>query len=205
MKKLIQFLGISLLLVAVVLARPTISFAQGKGQEKEKGPKKEMGDQGKAKPGAMPQEEKGHEGHDHGKSNQGNSGKDKKAEKEDQEDKDAKPEKADDGNQGNAYGKNKGEMSGREFGQNRAAEARSKNEAKKAEVKKSVDEGDQKVAESRQRIKKAREKLEKDKKAKRVNQKQYEDRKKKIEEAERQTDELESKIKMVKPQMDSGQ
>lgn len=34
-------------------------------------------------------------------------------------------------NQGNAYGKNKGELSGREFGQQRAAEARAKHQAQK--------------------------------------------------------------------------
>lgn len=106
---------------------------EGKKEEKEHPGKKEI-----VKPnqkldpkeqigqGKDDQKGKPNQGKENGKGNsngKGNQGKDK------DKDKGNKPEEHP--GQGHAYGKNKGDLSGREFGQQRAAEARAKhNEAK---------------------------------------------------------------------------
>lgn len=219
MLKQIQILRPILLAFALVMTIPTLFFAQGqgKGLDKEKANKKEVGSQDKMRSQDKSKAQKGHEGHDHGPTDaQGKPDemRPQPADPNDQKTRGKAPGEAgpsddqtakDKGdNKGNAYGKDKGDMSGREFGQNRAAEARSKNQAKKAETKRSVETGDSKVTEARDRIKKSKDKLEKDKKAKKVNDKQYEERKKKIEEVEKQTDELERKIKIAKPQVEGN-
>lgn len=216
MQKQIQILRPFLLAFALLMTLPTLVFSQGqgKGLDKEKANKKEAASQDKMR---SQDKSKVQKGHDHGPpeaqgkpdemrpqpidpNDQKTRGK-APGEAGPSDEKTAK-DKAD--NKGNAYGKDKGEMSGREFGQNRAAEARSKNQAKKAETKRSVETGDSKVIEARDRIKKSKEKLEKDKKSRKVNDKQYEERKRKIEAAEKQTDELERKIKVMKPKVEGS-
>lgn len=216
MKKQIEICVPYLLAYGLILMFPMVSFAQGRSPEKEKGDKKELSSPGKGKQDARAKEQRGHEGHNH--SNDGDAKgrpegmKEEKGQTTRPEQEKPQGRKAEEGgddkakgkpdNKGNAYGKDKGGMSGKEFGQNRAAEARSKNQSQKAETKRTADEGEVRVREARERIKKAKEKLEKDKKEKRVNDKQYEERRKKIEEAEQEANELEGKIKIVKPQIE---
>jgi colicin import membrane protein len=97
-------------------------------------------------------------------------------------------------NQGNAFGRNKDTLSGREFGQNRAAEARTNNESRTRELDEAIVEGEKKVKEANAKIKQSREKLEKDRKDKKINDKQYAERKNKIEQAERKAQMLEEKV-----------
>ena len=68
-----------------------------------------------------------------------------------------KSDKSDKQNNGNAYGKNKGDMSGKEFGQNRAAEAKSK-EKVKDEAEENLSEAEEKVKEGKEKVKVAKEK-----------------------------------------------
>lgn len=96
---------------------------------------------------------------------------------------------------GNAYGKDKGDLSGREFGQQRAAEARQNREIKQNELQNTIRDSKGRVAEAKERVKLAREKLEKDKKARKINDKEYKERIERIEKAEAQIQELEMKIK----------
>ena len=72
-------------------------------------------------------------------------------------------EKAAGQGRGNAYGRNKGGLEGRDFGQARAEEARMKNQEKKSELDKRVEDGEQKTVQARERIRVAREDLEKEK------------------------------------------
>ncbi len=74
--------------------------------------------------------------------------------------------------QGNAFGKDKGDMSGREFGQQRAAEARNKKEESAENIRIAID-----------KLTDARIKLEEKMKRKEISQKDYEEKMKQIEEA----------------------
>ncbi|WP_162427832.1 hypothetical protein [Pontibacter pudoricolor] len=110
------------------------------------------------------------------KSAKGNNGKDK-------------------ANNGNAYGKNKGELSGREFGQARAAAARLSNEEKQEKLNKVVTEGDEKVTEARGRVARALEELERNRKANTISDAEYNERKAKITRVEKAIQVLEEKVR----------
>lgn len=99
---------------------------------------------------------------------------------------------------GNAYGRNKGGLEGRDFGQARAEEARMKNQEKKSELDKKVEDGEQKSAQARERIRVAREKLEKQKASGKVKDDEYQQKKGKIDAAEKAVNDLEEKIKKGK-------
>ncbi|MBV6441417.1 MAG: hypothetical protein DYG98_03130 [Haliscomenobacteraceae bacterium CHB4] len=209
MKSSLKYLLISILTVGLSTCFSSNAFAQqgkGQGQDKdkpakqekqkehgkpEKAPKDASAEKGKAKPADDQDQPKKDEGAEM-----------KKEKPEAPEEEKVKKEKEEKDDKGHAYGKDKGDLSGREFGQQRAAEARSKHQAKKAEAMTSVEKGDATVISARDRIRNAREKLEKDKKAKRINEKQYVERKKKIDDAEQQTNELESKVKKAKTKME---
>ncbi len=100
--------------------------------------------------------------------------------------------------QGHAYGKNKGELEGREFGQARAEQARMEQHKKEYELGASVMESEAKVKESREKIAAAKEKLENDKKAKKISDVEYKEKKEKIDKAERAVDNLEMQVKKAK-------
>ncbi|NDK56837.1 hypothetical protein [Pontibacter fetidus] len=106
-----------------------------------------------------------------------------------------KPEKE---NNGNAYGKNKGELSGREFGQARAAQAQLTAEERKENLGKAVEDGDKKVKESKEKIARAKEALEKDKKDKKLTDAGYNEKKARIERAEKAVQVLEEKVNAAK-------
>ncbi|AMM52525.1 hypothetical protein TH61_16910 [Rufibacter sp. DG15C] len=97
-------------------------------------------------------------------------------------------------NEGNAYGKDKGDLSGREFGQQRATQARLTGEQRRERLDNSVVEGDKKVKDARTKIAKAREALEKDRSGKKLTDAQYNEKKARIERTERAVQVLEEKI-----------
>ena len=110
----------------------------------------------------------------------------------------AKKEKKEKSNNGNAFGKDKGELEGKEFGQERASQARMKKEEKKKELDMTVDKNEQKVKDAKEKIKQSKEKLENDKAAGTVTEEEYQDKKEKIEQAEKAVLDLETKINKAK-------
>lgn len=111
-------------------------------------------------------------------------------------DKELKQNKENEGDkgQGHAYGKNKGDLQGRDFGQARAEQARMQQQAREADLDSQIEKGDQKVAQSRERIRVAREELEKEKAGRRISEKDYQLKKEKIDNAEKAVDEYEQKV-----------
>lgn len=99
---------------------------------------------------------------------------------------------------GNAYGRNKGGLEGRDFGQARAEEARMKNQEKKTELDRKVEDGEQRTVQARERIRVAREELEKEKSTKRIADDVYQQKKEKIDNAEKAVIDLEEKIRRGK-------
>jgi len=101
-------------------------------------------------------------------------------------------------NEGHAYGRNKGDLEGKEFGQARAEQAKMEQHKKEFELGNSVMEGEAKVKESREKINAAREKLEADRKAKKISESQYKEKKEKIDKAEKAVNDLEMEIQRGK-------
>jgi len=99
---------------------------------------------------------------------------------------------------GNAYGKNKGGLEGRDFGQARAEAARMQQQEKKAELDRTVTDNEGKITQAKEKIKVAREDLEKQKASGKVKEKEYQERKGKIDNAERAVNDLEQKIQKGK-------
>lgn len=122
-----------------------------------------------------------------GKSN--DNGKANKQEKEDNNENKGK---------GNAYGKNKGELSGREFGQARAAAAKQNGQDKRAELTQVVTEGDTKVTEARGRLSRAIEELERKRKAGSITDTEYNEKKVTISRTEKAIQVLEERINAAK-------
>ncbi len=99
---------------------------------------------------------------------------------------------------GNAYGRNKGGIEGRDFGQARAEEARMKHQEKKSELDRKVEDGELRTVEARERIRVAREELEKEKASKKISDEAYQQKKEKIDKAEKAVSDLEEKIRKGK-------
>ncbi|BDS12410.1 hypothetical protein [Aureispira anguillae] len=99
---------------------------------------------------------------------------------------------------GHAYGKNKGDLSGKEFGQARAAEAKLKNETKKKEAKTSIQKGEDTVTKAKDKIAAAKEQLEKDFTDKKLTQEEYTAKKDKIALIEEKAAELQEELKKGK-------
>lgn len=131
---------------------------------KEK-PKKEEGIHGPQKPGEKPEMQEG-----------------------------AKPPKDTVQHEGHAYGKDKGGLEGKEFGQARAAQAKLNKEAKKQELTNSVTSAELKVAEAKEKLQVAKENLEKDKKARKISDAEYQVKKEKIQKVETAVTDLEGKV-----------
>jgi len=100
-------------------------------------------------------------------------------------------------NTGNAYGKNKGELSGKEYGQERATQAKV-NKEKGEKLDQYVSQGEQKVKDAKTKIKSSKAKLDKDKKAGRVSDSEYRARKEKIDRAEAAVNDLDQKVQKGK-------
>ena len=97
-------------------------------------------------------------------------------------------------NKGNAYGKNKGDLEGKEFGQDRALAAKSKNIEKKKELRRSLSDASSKINDANVRIKKARAGLERSYKDGEISEKEYKEKTDRIEKAEKRIKDLEEKI-----------
>lgn len=97
--------------------------------------------------------------------------------------------------QGNAYGKNKGDLSGRDFGQARAEQARMHQDAREAELDSHIARGEERVIQSRERIRVAREELEKEKAGRKISEKDYQLKKEKIDNTEKAVGELDDKVR----------
>ncbi len=100
--------------------------------------------------------------------------------------------------QGNAYGKDKGGLQGKEFGQQRAEQARLNREVKGKELDEKIVQGEAKVKEAREKIERAKAQLEKDKTEGRITEEVYQERKEKISKAEQALSNLEVSIDMGK-------
>ncbi len=104
--------------------------------------------------------------------------------------------------QGHAYGKDKEDLGGKEFGQQRAEQARLNREVKGKELDETIHQGEVKAKEAREKIERAKEQLERDKKAGKISEQVYQERKEKISKAEQALSDLEYNIekgKTVKP------
>lgn len=148
----------SMLAIALFIGSHSVN-AQGKGQEaKDKNKDKTEKIQEKTKEAHDKAHDKAEEAVQKGHE-KANKTLDKAHEKVERTQEKIKKERAKE-NQGNAYGKNKGDLSGREFGQHRAAEARRKLEAFEQDIKQKeilIIDGRRKVAEARDRLQRAKE------------------------------------------------
>jgi colicin import membrane protein len=121
--------------------------------------------------------------------------------KDDKEKPGANGKDKDNQGKGHAYGKDKDTLSGREFGQQRAAEARSKKEAvEQAEAGISGVEATNN--DSKDKIKQARERLEAKKKNGQVSKADYEKKKKALDDLEKEIKELDKANTELKEKLD---
>jgi colicin import membrane protein len=206
MKKIISNTLYRLLLLVAIVAISSVGvFAQqgkGKGQKEGKGKvqdtlvneQKIQGQQkGKdAKEIGQQKTEEKKETAEEAKA----KGQEKKHEAKQKEDDESKEEKGD--AQGYAYGKNKGDLKGKEFGQARAAEARMNKEVKKKELEETVKKGDEKVWEAKEKVRISKEALDKDLADKKITEEEFAKRKEKIEQTELVIEDLERKIEREK-------
>lgn len=93
---------------------------------------------------------------------------------------------------GNAYGKDKEGLEGKEFGQHRAAEAKSKHEAV-TNSNQAIDNASKTNEDTHAKIKEAKNKLEKNKKEKKISDAEYNKKKKELDDLETQVNELDKK------------
>ncbi len=101
---------------------------------------------------------------------------------------------------GHAYGKNKDSLQGRDFGQNRAAEAKSKHEAI-TNSESRIDQTSKTNDDTRSKIKQAKEKLELKKKQKQITDAEYTKKKKDLDDLEKQLNDLEKQNNDVKEKL----
>lgn len=101
-------------------------------------------------------------------------------------------------NKGNAYGKNKGDLSGKEFGQARAAAAKEKNKTKKAVAKTTIQKADDVVVKAKDKVAATKKQLEEDLASKKISAEEYADKKVKIEAVEKKILEVEAKEQKLK-------
>jgi colicin import membrane protein len=102
---------------------------------------------------------------------------------------------------GNAYGKNKDSLQGKDFGQNRAQEAKNKKEAIE-QTETNLTQVSQTNADTKTKIKQAREKLEAKKKGKKISDVDYNKKKKALDDLEKEVDGLEKQNTEIKGKLD---
>jgi colicin import membrane protein len=195
MKNITRTISLALTIGISVLAADMALAQQGKGNKKEEeqtNQQKGKSEQAKGKEHsnrpANPRERAEERGAEAKANAQHNKAEEKSA-------KGNKGKDDDKTNNGNAYGKNKGELSGREFGQARAASARLNNEEKQEKLNKVVTEGDEKVTEARGRVARALEELERNRKARTISDAEYNEKKARITRAEQAIQVLEEKVR----------
>lgn len=104
---------------------------------------------------------------------------------------------------GHAYGKDKDSLQGREFGQNRANEAKSKNDKEAVtNTQTNIDQVSKTNDDTKAKIKEAKDKLEQKKKDKKISEAEYAKKKKELEDMEKQVDDLQKKNNDVKSNLD---
>jgi colicin import membrane protein len=99
--------------------------------------------------------------------------------------------------EGNQCGKDKGDLKGKEPGQERPSQAKM-SKGKPQNLNDAVTQGEKKIKEYRTKIYTSRGQLEKDKKARRISEAEYRIRKGKIDKAEVAVNDLEHKIQKAK-------
>ncbi len=143
----------------------------------------------------------GHENKKDNDNSKGNQVKDQKMTKDNQgkgHDKDKE-----DHGKGNAYGKNKDSLQGREFGQNRANEAKSKNHQEALQkTETNVNQVSKTNEDTKNKIKQAYGNLEKKKKDKKITEAEYNKQKQELDNLEKQVNDLEMQNTGVKTQLE---
>ncbi len=173
---LICILCISLSGFSEVLAQGNSQRAKDKKENKNNNDRNDKGNSARGN--------NGKKGNPPGKSDEK---KNNRGETEDSED--AKKE-----SNGNAFGKNKGDLKGKAFGQARAEQAKLNSEEKRKNLDKTISDKEQIVNEAKQKIKEKRQKLEEKRSTGQIPAADYAREKGKIEVAERKLKELEDKI-----------
>ena len=212
MKKISSFLPLAMILIALLVwggeakaqpqgetgkAKNEVNQAKQKGKEKVKEAEEAVQkEEEKAMEAVQKEEEKAAEAVNKEEEKAREAMKQEKEKVRDAAD--AKEGKEAGKGRGNAYGRNKGGLEGRDFGQARAEEARMKNQEKKSELDRRVEDGEQKTVQARERIRVAREDLEKEKASKKISDQAYQQKKEKIDNAEKAVTDLEEKIKKSK-------
>jgi colicin import membrane protein len=165
-----------LLLVATTVCYTEVVAQKKENPKKNEAAKKENKDQSKGKK-------------DDADTAAVSAGKKVKAEKE----KDDK-EKSGSGGGGNgkAYGKNKGDLSGRDFGKIRSTEAKSKLKAKLDEMDTEIAASEKTAEENRKKVADAEAKVEKDKTEKKITEKVYKEKTVILEDAKKKLLKLDS-------------
>ena len=108
-----------------------------------------------------------------------------------------KKEKLEKGNSGKAYGKNKDDMSGKEFGQYRATVAKEKMEA----TDQTFNEKEELLRQGREKVKKAKERVAKQRAEKTADEAVLQEKEEKIRKAEEKLNELDGVIKKGREKM----
>lgn len=196
MKKLIQLT----LACATLICVSQIAMAQEKGETRSKDARDSVKQGIQDKKAERDVSEMGREEKSKSAKPRGDSGKNDSARANKKDKKpngvrdEANEEKNSESGEGNAYGKNKGDQSGREFGQQRAAEARSRNDERKALLEKKVVEAKEKVTESRDRIDSSRVRVEAQKNAGELSEEEAVEKQERIDKAEEVLQSLEEKL-----------
>jgi colicin import membrane protein len=99
---------------------------------------------------------------------------------------------------GNSYGQQKEGMSGREFGQQRSAEARAKEKKELEDSDAEMEAKEKEIVTRKTKIQEALEELEKKKATKTVNDKEYQDQKKTLEEEKATSTKSETEVKTIR-------
>ena len=97
-------------------------------------------------------------------------------------------------------GKNKGDLEGKEFGQARAAEAKSKLKEKKEKLKEKVSSNDKKVSDAKKKAAEAKDKAERDLQEGRIDKEKYAQKIEKIKLVEELSQKLEAELSKHKEQ-----
>ncbi len=175
MKKLLLITGILMVSVALMAQNPR---SQQRGQEK-----KEQA-QEKAEEQKQQGQDRGQQGQERGQQAREQAQQQRERGQAGQEADKADP-------RGHAYGRDKGGMHGRDFGQARAAAARSKEEKQEIvrEVAVEVEEG---VRRTTTRVEEARETIEERRRRGEISEEEYEKRTRRVEEIEKEIEQIEA-------------
>jgi colicin import membrane protein len=171
-------------ITVLLLVAATVCYTEVAAQKKDHPKKNE-----KAKGGKEDKEEKDDDDSDETSAEKKVKEEKEKADKEKDKDKDSR---GDGQGKGHAYGKNKGELSGRDFGKVRSTEAKNKLKAKLDEMDTEIATNEKTAEENRKKVAEAEAKVEKEKAEKKVTEKTYKDKIRTIAEAKKKVSKLDS-------------